>query len=104
MSEPQQEDKDAKQPRGRAGAAAKVGVAGPLFGAGVQMAAGIVVMFFLGKWLDAKWGTTPWLMLAGILFGCAAGMTQFVRAANSASRQEDLASRDAKRSGSDKEL
>jgi F0F1-type ATP synthase assembly protein I len=101
MSEPEQEDSSPKQPRGMAGA---VGAAGPLFGAGIQMAVGIVLMFFVGKWLDAKWGTTPWLMLVGILFGSAAGMTQFIRAANRASRETNRESRDEAGSGTGKGL
>ncbi len=53
--------------------------AGPLFGAGVQMAAAVVLMFFVGRWLDAKFGTDPWLMIAGILFGVGGGMYTFLR-------------------------
>ncbi len=53
--------------------------AGPLFGSGIQMAAAIVLMFFVGRWLDGLWGTAPWMMLAGILFGAVAGLFQFIR-------------------------
>jgi ATP synthase protein I len=53
--------------------------AGPLFGAGIQLAAAIILMFFLGRWLDTKLGTSPWLMLVGIFFGLGAGMYNFFR-------------------------
>lgn len=31
----------------------------------------------LGYWADRSWGTTPAFLIAGILFGAAAGFTQF---------------------------
>lgn len=53
--------------------------AGPFIGLGIQLAAAVVLMFFLGRWLDERWGTTPWMMLAGLLFGTIAGMVHFIR-------------------------
>jgi ATP synthase protein I len=53
--------------------------AGPLLGSGIQLAASVVIMFFFGRWLDARLGSAPWLMLLGILFGVGAGMYSFVR-------------------------
>ena len=55
--------------------------AGPLFTSGLQMAAGIVFMGFLGYLLDRRWSTQPWLMVVGIFFGAAAGMYLFIRTA-----------------------
>ena len=37
---------------------------------------------------DGKFGTTPWLMLAGMFFGLAAGLFQFLRTVNAVSRRE----------------
>lgn len=31
----------------------------------------------LGYWLDLRWGTAPWLLVAGIVFGGLAGIAQF---------------------------
>jgi F0F1-type ATP synthase assembly protein I len=31
-----------------------------------------------GAWLDARLGTSPWLVIAGALFGSVAGMTQLL--------------------------
>jgi F0F1-type ATP synthase assembly protein I len=48
---------------------------------GIQLALAVVVFFFVGRWLDGKLGTAPWLMLAGLLVGIAGGLTKFLRAA-----------------------
>jgi ATP synthase protein I len=57
-------------------------VAGPLFGSGIQLAASVVIMFFLGKWLDEKFSTKPWLMLVGVIFGLSAGFYNFIKIVN----------------------
>lgn len=31
----------------------------------------------LGFWLDGNWGTGPWLLIAGLVFGLTAGIFQF---------------------------
>ncbi len=36
---------------------------------GVELAGILIVMMALGWWADQKFQTTPWLMLAGALFG-----------------------------------
>ncbi len=43
-------------------------------GVGLQFAASILVFLFLGKWLDGKLGTAPWLMVIGVFLGAAGGM------------------------------
>lgn len=64
--------------------------AGPLFGSGIQLAASVVLMFFLGRWLDEKFGTTPWLMIVGIFFGLGAGLYNFVRIVMKVDRQDSM--------------
>ena len=44
------------------------------------LAAGCLVVGGLGYWLDSKFGTTPWLMLVGGLFGCIAGFYVLLKA------------------------
>jgi ATP synthase protein I len=39
-----------------------------------------VLGLLLGWWLDARWGTGPWLLLVGILLGIGAGFYNFFRA------------------------
>ncbi|MDH3590495.1 MAG: AtpZ/AtpI family protein [Planctomycetota bacterium] len=50
-------------------------------GLGFQLALPIVLGAFGGRWLDAKLGTTPWLVVVGSLLGIAAGFWNFFRAA-----------------------
>jgi F0F1-type ATP synthase assembly protein I len=33
----------------------------------------------LGYWLDGRWGTKPWLLLAGLLVGMIGGFVNFFR-------------------------
>ena len=60
--------------------------AGPLFGAGIQLAASVVLMFFAGKWLDDTFASKPWLMFCGIIFGLIAGMYNFLKIVNKVER------------------
>ena len=51
---------------------------------GVAYAAGLTIFFsvlsFMGVgWALDRWLGTGWLMVAGIILGAAAGLTQFVR-------------------------
>ena len=61
---------------------------GPLLSAGIQMAVTVVAMFFIGRWLDGKFGTGPWLMITGGLIGSAGGIISFIRTALAVSRSE----------------
>jgi F0F1-type ATP synthase assembly protein I len=63
--------------------------AGPLFGSGIQLAAAAVLMFFLGRWLDAYFGTAPWLMIIFVTFGVGGGMYNFIRAVGQAEELEN---------------
>jgi len=46
---------------------------------GLQLAAGVLLGFGAGHWLDGRLGTSPWLMLAGAAAGLAAGFYLFVK-------------------------
>lgn len=48
-------------------------------GVGLQFAASILVFLFLGKWLDGKLGTEPWLMVIGVFLGAAGGFYSMYR-------------------------
>lgn len=41
---------------------------------GAEMAITVTMGFFTGRLLDRQFGTDPWLMVAGILLGVAAGI------------------------------
>jgi len=36
---------------------------------GAEIAAGLAVPVLIGYWLDNRWDTSPWMLLAGILTG-----------------------------------
>jgi len=48
-------------------------------GAGLQFALTFLACGALGWWLDGKFGTGPWLMIAGILLGAVGAMYSLVR-------------------------
>ena len=39
---------------------------------GVQFVAAILLFLFLGKWLDSRLGTAPWLLILGVFVGAGA--------------------------------
>jgi F0F1-type ATP synthase assembly protein I len=45
----------------------------------MQFAASILVFLFVGRWLDGKLGTEPWLLLTGVMVGAAAGFFSIYR-------------------------
>jgi F0F1-type ATP synthase assembly protein I len=55
-------------------------------GAGVQFVISILLFLYVGKWLDAKLGTAPWLLMAGVFVGAGAGFYSFYRRIMAASR------------------
>lgn len=48
---------------------------------GIEMVIAICIGFFGGRWLDAHFGTAPYLMYIGLVFGIAAGFRGLVRIA-----------------------
>ena len=56
------------------GARSKQGLSGAEFaGIGVQFALTILVFVFAGVWLDKRFGTSPWLVLVGVVIGAGGG-------------------------------
>jgi F0F1-type ATP synthase assembly protein I len=47
---------------------------------GWSLVASVCVGGALGYWGDRAWGTRPWLTLAGLVLGIAAGLYQFIKA------------------------
>jgi F0F1-type ATP synthase assembly protein I len=52
---------------------------GPYLGLGTQLAATIVLMFFLGRWLDSKFNSTPIMILICSFLGGFAGIYNFIK-------------------------
>ena len=48
-------------------------VLGALSTVGITLVVSTVIGYFIGHWLDGKFGTTPWLTVVFLLFGIAAG-------------------------------
>lgn len=63
--------------------------AGPFLTLGMQLAVGVVVFLFLGRWLDGKFDTGPWLTIAGAVLGIAGGFISFFRTAIRLGREQD---------------
>lgn len=57
---------------------------------GVELVGAVVGFTLVGYWVDRRWGTDPWGLLAGIGLGLIGGMYNLIR-------QSLLASRDAGR-------
>lgn len=53
---------------------------GPYLGLGTQLAATIVLMFFLGRWLDSEFNTQPLFILVFSFIGGFAGIYNFIKA------------------------
>ena len=53
--------------------------AGPYISAGTQYAASIIVCLLIGWWLDSKFGTSPWLVVTGVILGAVSGFYSLYR-------------------------
>jgi len=62
---------------------------GPFLTLGLQLAASVVVFFFLGRWLDSVFDTTPWLMIGGLVVGAAGGFISFFRTVIALGKREE---------------
>lgn len=63
--------------------------AGPYLTLGIQLAMTIVVFFFLGRFLDGYFSTSPWLMITALFVGCTGGLIKFIRTVTVLTRQDD---------------
>lgn len=52
-----------------------------MLGIGIQLVVTILAFAGIGYWLDTKFDTAPWLLLAGLVFGATGGMISFIRTA-----------------------
>jgi F0F1-type ATP synthase assembly protein I len=48
-------------------------------GVGFQFAGAILLFLFVGRWLDSRLGTEPWLLLLGVMVGAVAGFYSMYR-------------------------
>ncbi|MBM4170626.1 MAG: AtpZ/AtpI family protein [Ignavibacteria bacterium] len=52
---------------------------GPYLGLGTQLAASIILMFFLGRWLDSELNTYPIMIIIFSFLGVFAGIYNFIK-------------------------
>lgn len=62
--------------------------AAPYLTLGVQLAATVLLLFFMGLWADGKLDTQPWLMLAGLMVGVGVGFYNFFKAVADLSKKQ----------------
>ncbi|HXE51856.1 MAG TPA: AtpZ/AtpI family protein [Tepidisphaeraceae bacterium] len=85
-SEPDEpgESEGAGSPRGDLGPPGSAPAAWGLIGIGFEFLATICVMGAIGWYLDRRWNTFPWLLIAGCAVGFAGGLMMMIRAARQA--------------------
>jgi F0F1-type ATP synthase assembly protein I len=54
---------------------------------GIELAVAVILPTLFGRWLDAKAGTGPWLMIALLVLGFVAGMRGVLRVVNKMDRE-----------------
>ena len=54
---------------------------------GIEMGLAIVFGILVGRWLDGKFGTTPWLLLLCLGFGIAAAFNAILRVSRAEKRR-----------------
>lgn len=50
-----------------------------LSGIGLMLGLSATLGFFVGRWLDDRWDTTPWLSFVGLFVGLGAGFLEINR-------------------------
>ncbi len=53
--------------------------AAEVMGVGLQFAVAIIAFLFIGRWLDDRFGTSPWLLILGVMLGAAGGFYSMYR-------------------------
>jgi F0F1-type ATP synthase assembly protein I len=87
MNEEREPQEPKRSPPYREGATSGAAVAG----LGMQFVVAILLFLFLGKWLDERLGTTPWLLIAGVFLGAGASFYSIYRRLMADQKREDEA-------------
>jgi len=58
-------------------------------GLGLQFGLAIILFMFVGKWLDARLGTSPWLLILGVFVGAGGGFYSIYRKLMADQKRED---------------
>jgi F0F1-type ATP synthase assembly protein I len=62
---------------------------GPYLTLGFQLAAGVLFFYFIGRWVDSRYDTTPVFMLVGIVIGTVGGLIKFFMTVINLSNKDD---------------
>lgn len=62
---------------------------------GIELAVSVLLGLFVGRWLDGKLGTSPWLMIVLLCLGFTAGLRSIIRTMDKASRDADAVGKPA---------
>lgn len=73
------------------------GQAAETMGAGLQFAGAIILFLFVGRWLDDRLGTEPWLLLVGVMVGAVAGFASLYRQLVIVPRERERRQRESRR-------
>jgi F0F1-type ATP synthase assembly protein I len=60
----------------------------PFLALGIQLAAAVVVFFFIGNFIDQHYGIQPWGKLIGIFLGSAGGFVKFFKTVGQLTEKE----------------
>jgi F0F1-type ATP synthase assembly protein I len=64
---------------------------------GIELILSMAVGYYVGRWIDTKAGTTPWLSLVGFLIGIYAGFRQIFRVAKRMTAEAEREDEEAQR-------
>lgn len=70
---------------------------GEVLGAGLQFAGAIILFLFVGRWLDGRLGTEPWLLLLGVAVGAVGGFISLYRQLVIVPRERERRQREMKK-------
>jgi ATP synthase protein I len=67
--------------------------AGAFAGLGIQFAVGIILFLYIGKWIDAKLGTSPAFLIGGVFLGAGGTFYKIYRHIAAEQKLDDEARR-----------
>ena len=74
---------------------------GVLSTVGIAMVVATVIGLYVGRWLDSRFGTAPWLTAVFLFLGIAAGFRNLYQTARRA--QQTMDEKNGKQGGSDRD-
>jgi F0F1-type ATP synthase assembly protein I len=86
---------DSPQDKGKKGNAVEIyRDFAPYLTMGFQLAAAVLIFFFIGLWIDGRYGIDPWGKIGGIILGSTGGFIKFFVTVNRMSKKEETQKHD----------